>query len=835
MTSKRLLTVSALLCVAAALSAWLLHRAPQAVRTTAETAAELDATGRDVAASRDIDKGRAPSGTDARESMLFTDARTATGGDASDHAAAHSLHRVRARLVDAERRPLAGAVLAIELGDARAQAESDASGEVECALDAEVGASKLTFVASAPAHASLHRTRPRGADASTELGELALDDGGALGGRVLDEFRRPLANARVVVEGPVQDVGELSRGPIRERLRWTQGEDDAFELTTDPDGRFRIDGLRATHWSVWARAPGYGWQALPSLALHAGEEHVELELVLAPLDPTRLLRGRVRSPDGAPVGGATVQVLVDADERARHDEVRTDELGFFEAELADRVPCRVRIAPPSWEWDPIAVDGVRAGPDEHEFRFRESAWLWARVHDAAGLPVTAGRLRVLDAGTGNELTRAMSDIDAKGRARLRRPVADFSLRLDAAGFAPTVRGPYALAEVREPLDFVAEPARGVRGRVLAAGRPIEGARVTICRTFANQRLAAASAWTGHGPPFVADVARDVARSVLTGADGRFALELPTPSSNASSLLLVADHDGHGAAYFGPEPASAFERELEIALGEPSVLTGTVVLGSRARVAGWRIHASDAHGTERSTAVADDGTYRLADLFAGAWEVRAAPPGATLHGTGWSPNEGQRRAPDVELAAGSSARLDLVVDDAPIELVGELVVRGADAGAWELFLVAPGAGFRRMLIGTNGRFRVRVEPHTEYRLTLVGLDANWSGAELRERVVTDARGATWRFELEVATLRGRARTTTPGRSLIAELVPREGTEFTRRFALAEDGSYGPLAIPAGRVGVREWALVANSAARPVDPERLAEASVAPGDTLGLELP
>ncbi|MCC6406465.1 MAG: carboxypeptidase regulatory-like domain-containing protein, partial [Planctomycetes bacterium] len=715
MTPRRWLAVSALLCAAAALAAWLVLRSPEPLpRASSAAAGELGASAR---------VGREPlAGTSAasRESVLVTAARDGVRRDANELAAARGLHRVHARIVDAEHRPLVGAVLAIDLGDAHERASSDASGEVECELDAEANASTLTFLASAPAHASLRRTRPRGADAVTELGELVLADGGVLGGRVLDEHGRPLSDARVVVEGPEIERAERPRGPLRERLRWTQGEDDAFELATDADGRFRFDGLRATHWSVWARAPGYGWSVLPSLALHAGDERLDLELVLEPLDPLRILRGRVVSPEDEPVVDAIVQVLDELGESSGYDEARTDAFGRFEAELVDREPRRIRIPSPSWEWDPIEVAGVQPGRDEHEFRFRASAWLWARVRDAAGRPVTAGRLRVLDAATGEELVRAMSDLDGKGRARLRRPPADFRLRLEAAGFEPTVRGPYALAEVAEPLEFVAEAARGIRGRVLAAGRPVAGARVTACRTFPERRLAGASAWRGRGAPFVADVARDDAHGVFTDADGRFALELGAATTDSVARLLVAEHDGHGAAYFGPQPASGFARELVLVLGERSVLAGSIALRSGARPAGWRIHASDAHGTERSVEVGDDGTYRLDDLFAGSWEVRAAPPGARLRGNGWVPRDDLRRAPDVELAGGGSARLDLVVDDAPIELVGELAIRGAELGAWELILVAPGTSHQRQRIGTDGRFRVPVEPHTEYRLTLAGL-------------------------------------------------------------------------------------------------------------------
>lgn len=146
--------------------------------------------------------------------------------------------------------------------------------------------------------------------------ELVLDGAALeLAGRVVDGEGRPLAQAQVWVRGG-EPFGMLSRRfgevdfyvhtDVEELLASRDGElHDGRETRTDTEGRFRLSGLLAQDYDLFAMHPAT--QEIAWLArVPAGER--EQTLVLAGAEPLREVRGHVVNFAGEPVRGALLRV-----------------------------------------------------------------------------------------------------------------------------------------------------------------------------------------------------------------------------------------------------------------------------------------------------------------------------------------------------------------------------------------------------------------------------------------------------------------------------------------------------------------------------------------------
>jgi hypothetical protein len=197
------------------------------------------------------------------------------------------------RIVDAERRPLAGRVrldgfagrslpeFASDVLTAQARADGTfALGPLPLG--------SLSLDVSAPRHVSRQVTVEIGARGrAPDLGDLVLDRGLSIAGRVRERGGRPLAGVSLRAE------------------RHGAGESSEAEAASEDDGAFLLAGLGSGRHDVTASAAGY--VAARSIA-DAGGEPVELVL-----EPGGQIEGRVVDGDGDPVDNA----FVSAEEQSR--------------------------------------------------------------------------------------------------------------------------------------------------------------------------------------------------------------------------------------------------------------------------------------------------------------------------------------------------------------------------------------------------------------------------------------------------------------------------------------------------------------------------------------
>jgi protocatechuate 3,4-dioxygenase beta subunit len=193
---------------------------------------------------------------------------------------------VTGRIVDDEERPLAGRVR-VEAYEGKAlpafaadllAAEAGTDGTFALG---PVPPGPLAISVSAPRHSAARvEADVPGPGRAVDLGDVALDPGLAIRGRVRDPEEQPVAGA--TVRATAQSPG---------------GSGEA-EAESGPDGRFELGGLGPGRYGVHASAAGY---ASGEATADAGGEPVEVVLDLG-----GILSGRVVDAGGEPVEGAEV-------------------------------------------------------------------------------------------------------------------------------------------------------------------------------------------------------------------------------------------------------------------------------------------------------------------------------------------------------------------------------------------------------------------------------------------------------------------------------------------------------------------------------------------------
>lgn len=353
-----------------------------------------------------------------------------------------------------------------------------------------------------------------GADESADVGDIDLEPGQELSGRVVDVRGAPVEGARVWLD--------------RRRDRKSQDGDWPVAVTrTDAKGAFRFRNAQPDSNRVTAVAPGRGIATRAGLSAGA----LSSPLVLAPggsLDVSVKRAGTRAAAAGALVrvegpGAAARWIETDALGRARLEGVpaggglRVVALapdGAAAATATAGAPLTLVLAPPG------ALHG--------------------HVVDARTRAPLAGRRLLADGDEGRGTTVSAAD-GTYAIAGL--PTGSYELRVDDERAAPYVqRDLRVTAGARLAHDVALAPAAALRGQVVdERGRPVAGAQVTALRPSAEPP-------GPFGPPRL-----DSVGGSRSGADGGFVLPRLSPGSEHTLVVL---HPDLLPAVLSPPPAGA---------------------------------------------------------------------------------------------------------------------------------------------------------------------------------------------------------------------------------------------------------------------------------------
>ncbi|MEQ1892876.1 MAG: sigma-70 family RNA polymerase sigma factor [Planctomycetota bacterium] len=723
---------------------------------------------------------------------VFAEARLSTSvlpertslGDSSGAEALPDVAHVRTRVLDPAGRPIASARLWSRVGGLLGDefvAVSDAAGT--CQLELELASrERLRFELRAHGFATMRTEAEVAPGAAVELGELVLQFGGSVSGRVLDDAGEPLQGADVWTfdqDQPLDELGEV--------LAFVHPRPNDLCTMSDARGEFRLDGVPAGWARVAARTSGRMPEVSGAIDVRAGHLAEGVTLTLHPIDRERIFAGRVVTPSGEPAVGVSVRYHMRSRTNTSSGSVPSDAEGRFQLPARKGGEWRVFACDDAQRFNGSALAEARTGDSEVVLALRPRRPQMLLVRDEEGaLIVGAGAwVRGPDATSLCYGAKRLGD----GTLEIVPPTDEFGLDVHAEGFERVALERLMPGGV--PGEVVLRRAPSLTGRVLVRGEPLAGATLEAFP-------AALHAIEHDGFPVHLEP-RSIGRAT-SAADGSFTL----PLTFRGELWLRASAPGLAPAELGPLSATGGSlRGLELVLDEGGALEGRVRL-RRGSPAGVIVGVSCGDGSAHSVRADAEGRYRFEGLRAGSWHVRRletelSPDG---HSTSEDHDESPREIPsDCVVLTGRTTWFDLDLGGAAseCELVGTLLLDGAGEAGWSGELLDP-AGKEAPIalrLDAHGSFRVDVPLPGKRRLLLTASAGPHAGLRILDELTLDDGANAWQLTLQLGNVETLGLTDEPTRArpvLVVELD--EG-----RLAVRPARSNGLELVPAGRVSLR----------------------------------
>jgi hypothetical protein len=289
------------------------------------------------------------------------------------------------RLVDENEEPVAGKVSlrALDGGNvsvtmrSRFRIETDREGSFSVG---PLPAGDHMLLAEARGYASRNVEAPvSGRNKVEDLGDIALETGLTIAGRVLDEGGGPIASAAVTASQPGRGMMSASG-------------DEVIVAVTDEQGSFILAGLSPGPQDVMAAAPGYGYAK--SMRVEPGATGLTLTLKLA-----GSIRGTAVDPEGRPV--TSFRVMARSSERRGTPTLTVqDAEGVFVLDTVAEGEYAVEIV--SADFMPEAISPVKvSGGNVTEVgtvRLRRGGSIVGTVVDASADPVPGATIQAVAPG-----------------------------------------------------------------------------------------------------------------------------------------------------------------------------------------------------------------------------------------------------------------------------------------------------------------------------------------------------------------------------------------------------------------------------------------------------
>ncbi|MFT6108412.1 MAG: hypothetical protein ACJA2W_001324 [Planctomycetota bacterium] len=533
----------------------------------------------------------------------------------------------------------------------------------------------MTFQASAPMRATSFTVGTPEWHGTKDLGDIILERGGAVRGRIVGKAGGALSGARVYL-----GQGVLTGDVAKMRLAGPDKDVRRPRAISDADGSFEFPGASAGKHVLYVGLAGKLWAITDPFEVSIDAVREAGTITLEDVPAEEIIRGRVVRPNGQPAAGA----IVSYDKRGTGDDgkITADDDGSF-----------VFFPGGNAVVEFVARDAKEAfGMSSPVVTERGAADLVLELTERRVV-----RLHVVDAKTGSSIERAAVMVmledggsmfvgggrpfpgqswkytDAQGRIDVEVPAEKCSISASLSGYDGERAGPWESVDIPAELRIELQPDPAVEGRVLAYGKPVGGAKVLI-----GQRI---DGFVLLEQGFPVRFFNHSDQGVETDAEGRFSCPV---DPEWTELTLVAF----------PESFASGEIDLTVVAGEGArsvvievtnggAIEGTVTPPPGGVAEGLIVAASNGDGHPQMTRVLADGTYRHEGLGPGPWHVEVMETEPTNDTRSIAQTDEQKDFKfNVDVVDGKTATLDLDARSlAQAELFGTLLIDGQPAAGF----------------------------------------------------------------------------------------------------------------------------------------------------------
>ena len=531
---------------------------------------------------------------------------------------------LRARILGENGEPLGGATLTSIYPDGRSRGTSnlaytDGDGRVVLELaDDAVRKSRsqtydMLFTAAAADHATTFVVKQLRLHGETDLGEIRLALGGSLIGFTVDAAGQPIAGATLFAA-----VSVMSKDPNTLKITGPDSDVPRPRAISAADGSFDLSGIqalrtegRAATARIWAHAPGYLWTLSGSFPVTPRGLVDVGQVVLEEVPPKFRIDGVVLRPDGSPAAGASVNFSSKG--APYNGKVETDSQGAFLVVGKDDSPINLVAEARSYGGSEGSQLGMSATVtaergEKVELRLTQRRVVSVTVIDMEGEPIEDVHLRpVLSDGLVPGVGWVYTD--EAGLVNIEAPGSSFTVWARKSGHGEARTDTLEHASAPEALTITMQTGMYLRGRVLAYGKPVAGATVSVMGRYEDF-----VAMTGGFPNRYASGVS----SVTTDTEGKFTAPV---KRRWSAFGVVVRSEGFATWEVMFDAWSSEDADdIEIHLTKGGAIEGTVTPPPGMKVAGLYVGASRGDGWPLSTITDARGRYRFEGLTPGNWRV-----------------------------------------------------------------------------------------------------------------------------------------------------------------------------------------------------------------------
>ncbi len=662
------------------------------------------------ARSNDTDAKHAVPKSKDGESIEPSRARRSTPAAPGANPIAAPTSSVSFRVVDTNKNAVSGCDVHIRHAGEIIELRAGADGRLVAALKIKDNMTVLDLSFRADGYATRTMRTQAKRDSRTALGDIALEPGGSLVGRVVDQEGKPVAHAQVGwSQRPFTDadINHLRHAPLAAVA--------AQPFTaTDADGRFRITGIPIGSQRVWVEAADY-WNGTHAPAeIHAGRETAGVIVRLEAKPANATIQGVALTPEGKPASGVELSYEFVGDNTEGGGGTTVEDDGTFQIEAEEGAVYIIEVRDPEGRWGAARRTDVRATGATITLRLSKIRYMTVRATGTKGAAVSTFRVRMRRPDAEFDLPIDDVEAGADGAAKVPLPAGAFMVIVDADHHALATLGPYASETAPADAQAQLQELPGIRGTVTANGKPVADARVTLHKATPTDRIVTVNRFPVRSQ-------RSPTAQTRTNKNGAYRLTL----RGQGRFVVRAEADGLA-------PASSDIRAFDATVGDdvPLQITRGGSIAGRVRTEdgkaapGVIVAISRADGfaqTQRSDA---NGAFRFDALTPGPWLVTRTDKEIHPRAQRVRSRLGAEPIPHTcTVRAGSTTKHDLLVADARAPSVEGLVtITGGNAKGWNALLMPPrfqvqGSQRSEALLGESGVFRLRAPHAGKWRVLL----------------------------------------------------------------------------------------------------------------------
>lgn len=419
-----------------------------------------------------------------------------------------------------------------------------------------------------------------------------------------------------------------------------EGRDVRFFARSEEDGTFSLDGVRAGPLRVWAGKKTMFYSYTEPLDLQGGGTINGLVLVLKPRPSEDRFEGIVLFPDGQPVPRAKIEIHRKTSHGSGRSRRSSDGEGRFQYVIREKgsytfkardregryVVAEAHDVPPGTLDLVLQLTALRPAMSlsvvDEEGRCPEEYTVKVYMEET-----TSHRADIFSRGPFDRAEKTYTfqstDLGETGLSEVLIPDDEFWLKVEAIGFETVALGPCEPRSAPARSDVILASLPGVRGRIIADGRPVDAVDVGLYKPVD-------AGCEYNVDDFLCRSYPDAVATAKTDEEGRFCLW----PGESGAFYVRAEKVSFAPTELGPLDLdhTAGREDLELTLTRGGAIDGMVVVPAGESRGGVIVGLSRGDGFPINRRVGRDGHYRIDLLTPGYWQVERRDKDSLGHQT-----------------------------------------------------------------------------------------------------------------------------------------------------------------------------------------------------------